>query len=169
MLLLTGSREKEVDTNPTITNTRNGNSLNSTMTSSDNQDSVSARSDLYFETYNPPFLPLLILAFPIMPLFRLYHVRLTKQELSFGYNFGIVSRTVDRSIIQSAEPLEHINGLLQWGGWGIRKNLSWQTGYISKNGSGVKLTLNERGKEFVYVFNCEDPEKLCDLLVAPKK
>ena len=123
--------------------------------------------DLYFEEYNPPFLPALILAFPIMPLFWKYHVRVTKEKnISFGYSYAIVAKTVEQSLITAVEPIDDIRGLRDWGGWGIRMKLfgSHQIGYISKNGPGVKLTLIQDGKNCIYVFNCADPKKVCDLL-----
>jgi hypothetical protein len=126
---------------------------------------------LYLEQYHPNFLWALALAFPVLPLFWNYHVRVTKEIVSFGYSTNIVAKTVDRSSITSVEPFE-INPLSGWGGWGIRLRRaegSWQTGYVSQGGSGVKLNTNEKGKDSVYVFSCNDPKTVCDLLSPEKK
>jgi hypothetical protein len=135
---------------------------------------------LYSETYHPPFLPLLALVFPIMPLFWTYHVLVTKDTLSFGYSSRLTMRTVNLrphdgdaaagdsgdEVIESAVPL-HVNGLTSFGGWGIRLNLNGDVGYIPKNGPAVKIILKKKNdnKRSTYVFNCEDPHKVCDLLL----
>lgn len=73
-------------------------------------------------------------------------------------------KSVDRSQVSSATAIPHINGLTQWGGWGILLGLSLkcQTGYIAKNGPDVRITIlhGKKNKESVYVFNCEDPDKV---------
>ena len=140
--------------------------------------SGSSTDTLYEEEYRPPFLPALIVAFPIMPLFWSYHVRVTTKgvgsdasglaQLSFGYNTGMTSQTISIDNIVSAEPIHRINGFLEWGGWGLRKNLQWHTGYIAKNGPGVKVRTKigyePTAKETTYVFNCSSPEEVCDLI-----
>jgi hypothetical protein len=135
---------------------------------------------LYSEAYPPPFWPALILVFPLAPLFWMYHVKLVttndekndndndgkaaKLLLSFGYNVGIVTQTIETSHIDTVEKIGHISGLWQWGGWGIRKNLQWETGYICKNGPGVKVILKKEYGGSVFVFNCDDPDQLCQFL-----
>ena len=76
---------------------------------------------------------------------------------------------IDRKLIQKAELVEHINGLTQWGGWGYRTNLSFETGFITKNGPGVRLTYKtkEGEKDYVMVFNCNEAEKVCAILNTP--
>jgi hypothetical protein len=134
----------------------------------------------YSESYRPPFLPLLLLVFPIMPLFWTYHVLVTKDTLSFGYSSRLTMRTVNRGdngdngeeVIESAVPIDYINGLTSFGGWGIRLNLSGDVGYIANNGPAVKIILlvdQEKNKRRTYVFNCEDPQKVCDLLKNTNK
>lgn len=52
-----------------------------------------------------------------------------------------------------------------------RKQLpSWETGYIAKNGPGVRLTFKEPGtnKELAVTFTCEDPNKIVELLTGAK-
>jgi hypothetical protein len=121
---------------------------------------------LYSEEYKPPFLPVLAIVFPLLPLFWTYHVRVTENIVSFGYHYPIVTKEIDRVGIVSAEPFE-IHALTNWGGWGIRVRRSegaWQTGYVSQGGPGVKLTVNENGKDSVYVFSCNEPKTVCDIL-----
>jgi hypothetical protein len=124
----------------------------------------------YLETYNPPFLPFLIIAFPIMPFFWRYTVKITPDQLSFGYSYP--KKHIALSSIKEATSLPHVNGLMQWGGWGIRlrygKN-GWETGYITKNGGAVHVTLKDEkntGKDAVYIFSCDEPKKVCDILNA---
>jgi hypothetical protein len=153
---------------------------------------TTAAVELYSESYPPPFWPALILVFPLAPLFWMYHVKLVtttttttkgddnngndndekdgktaaKLLLSFGYNAPIVTQTIETSHIDSVEKVEHISGFWQWGGWGIRKNLQWETGYISKNGPGIKVILKKEKGGSVFVFNCDNPDQLCQLLSA---
>jgi hypothetical protein len=131
---------------------------------------------LYLETYKPPFLALLVIVFPIIPLFWSYSVKVTKDHLTIGYSYPVVAKAIDRSSLQEAIPVETVNGLMEWGGWGIRlrpshvqakeeqKNKSrWETGYIAKNGGAVKVVLNDE-KESIYYFSCDSPQEVCDIL-----
>jgi hypothetical protein len=128
---------------------------------------------LYHEEYRPPFLPVLAILPFLLPVFWVYSVDVTSENLSFGYSWNMARKSVDRSKVSSATAIPHINGLTQWGGWGIRLGLSLkcQTGYIAKNGPGVRISiLNEKkNKESIYVFNCEEPDKVCEILNSTKK
>uniref|UniRef100_A0A7R9WSE5 Uncharacterized protein n=1 Tax=Craspedostauros australis TaxID=1486917 RepID=A0A7R9WSE5_9STRA len=126
---------------------------------------------LYEESYTPPFLPVLIIAFPIMPFFWKYQVKVTDKKLCFGYSMSLSQKEMDRSDIQSVEVVENIDGLLEWTGWGIRKNLKWETGYIAKNGPGLKVACRRNSasngsdsKTDIYVFNCDEPAEVCEIL-----
>jgi len=60
-----------------------------------------------------------------------------------------------------------LNGLKQFGGWGIRYNFSGDTGYIAKNGPAVRIEVKNSknsNKNKVYVFNCENNERVCSIL-----
>lgn len=117
----------------------------------------------YHEEFFPPFLPVLALVPFLLPVFWTYHVDVTEESLDFGYS--MVHKSVTLSQIKSSTPILAINGLTQWGGWGIRYNLAGEIGYIVKNGPGVRITVsNGEEKEQVYVFNCKDPDKVCSLL-----
>jgi hypothetical protein len=83
-------------------------------------------------------------------------------QLVFGYSSGQTRKSIDRSLLLSAEPIEHVNGLVQWGGWGIRKNLRWETGYVASNGPAVRIKTRDKGG--TYVFNCKDPILVCQIL-----
>lgn len=120
---------------------------------------------LYTETYQPFFF------FP-------YSVTVTKTHISFGYYFWLFTKTVDLSssstvIKIKAEPIEHVNGLREWGGWGIRLRRHdghWETGYIAKNGKAVHIIVvtEQQGdaepSSSYYAFNCSNPQKVCDLI-----
>jgi len=83
---------------------------------------------------------------------------------------------IDRNDIVGAAHIEHVNGLTQWGGWGIRYNLRGEMGYIVRNGPAVRIEIR-KGKENegedcsrkVYVFNCEDAERVCEILNEAKE
>ena len=129
------------------------------MNTSSNQEPI------YYEEYVPPFWPALVIVYPILPIFWKYQVNITETNLTIGYSYAYSK--LDRNDILSATPIEHVNGLKQWGGWGIRYNFSGETGYIAKNGSAVRIEVKSTknsGKNKVYVFNCEDNKKVCSIL-----
>jgi hypothetical protein len=129
----------------------------STMASSDGRDAV-----LYCEKSHPFFLPVLAILPFLLPFFWTYRVEVSGSQLVFGYSSGLTRKSMDRSLLLSAEPIEYINGLLQWGGWGIRKNLRWETGYVASNGPAVRIKTRDNGG--TYVFNCKDPQLVCQIL-----
>lgn len=121
---------------------------------------------LYHEEYHPPFLPALAILPFLLPLFWRYSVTVDSDQVVFGYSSGLTRKCIDRSNILSAEPIDHVNGLLQWGGWGIRMKLTFDaTGYIAKNGPAVRIKTRDAE---TYVFNCKDPQLVCDL-VSPRE
>jgi hypothetical protein len=116
----------------------------------------------YNETRRPLWLPLLVLLPPLLPLFWTYHVQFHDEDLTFGYNTSYCSKTIKRANIDQIEACQ-INGLSDWGGWGIRH--SWIQngwGYIAENGPGIKLF--DRESNQFYTFNCENPTQLIGLL-----
>ena len=128
---------------------------------------------IYSEAYPPPWRPLLILVFPLLPIFWMYRVDITDTTLKFGYSCA--STTIDRNDIISAVPVDdHIKGLRSWGGWGIRYNLKGETGYIANNGSGVKIAVKTKNKKDgkctpkIYVFNCKEAVRVCRMLNGDK-
>lgn len=126
---------------------------------------------LYHEEYCPPFLPVLVIVPFLFPVFWTYSVDVTSENIAFGYSWNMARKSVERSKVSSATVVPHINGLTQWGGWGIRLSLAGQTGYIAKNGAGVRVAIldEKKNKESIYVFNCEDPDKVCELLNSDAK
>uniref|UniRef100_A0A7S1VVB9 Uncharacterized protein n=1 Tax=Grammatophora oceanica TaxID=210454 RepID=A0A7S1VVB9_9STRA len=121
---------------------------------------------LYHEESTPPFLPVLAILPFLLPVFWKYHVTVTQdKELSFGYSWASVNKIlITTDMVGKATPLEEVHALKHWGGWGIRKNLKWDTGYIARNGPGVKIQVGTKEKSHTYVFNCQEPEKLCSIL-----
>lgn len=88
-----------------------------------------------------------------------------------GYSYAYSQ--IDRNDILCATPIEHVNGLTQWGGWGIRYNLKWEMGYIAKNGQAIRIEVKKKKEngdddattsKKVYVFNCEEAERVCSIL-----
>lgn len=104
----------------------------------------------------------------LIPSNRKYHVTITENELSIGYSSGCMQVSFDRSCILEAEEIPHINGLCEWGGYGIRKQLpSWDTGYIARNGPGVRVRVKRvNGKETNYFFSCHDPAEVVRILTT---
>ena len=134
------------------------------------ESTESNAASLYHEEFRPPFLPALVLLPFLLPVFWTYSVDVSEELLTFGYSTNMTRKSVARSQIVYATQLSEIRGLIQWGGWGIRFNLIGETGYIAKDGPGVRITiLNEQQKEQVYVFNCSDAETVCKLLNSPSK
>jgi len=91
----------------------------------------------------------------------------TDTTLSFGYNTSWTCLQCERSAINSVEVIPHVDGLWQWGGWGLRKKLfTWETGYIPKNGPGIRVILKEGStdKETPYTFLCDEAEKVAKIL-----
>ncbi len=126
-----------------------------------NPNSLSIAS-LYHEESAPPWRPLLILVFPILPIFWRYRVDVTATTLTVGYSYAYSS--IDRGNIVSAKSVANVNGLTEWGGRGIRYNLRGETGYIVRNGPAVRIEVRKDGKSKVYVFSCEDAAAVCEIL-----
>jgi len=100
---------------------------------------------------------------------RNYHVRVTPSSVSFGYSSSCGQANIDRSQILTVEAIERINGLCQWGGWGIRYQLpTWEVGYLPKNGSGIRMTYTNKddGKEKAYTFICNEAERVVQILTG---
>lgn len=95
-------------------------------------------------------------------------MRVTEETLSYGYSAGCSSRTVDRSQIETIEKLELIKPIMEWGGYGIRKQLpSFDTGYVPRKGPGLRVTLRlANGKEKCDTFVCLDPDAVIQLLAG---
>ena len=96
-------------------------------------------------------------------------MRVTSDELQFGYSSFLSRKATPRAAIVKAEPIERVNGLTEYGGWGIRLrlNFSGETGYIAKNGPAVRVILRkgrQGSRTCTYVFNCDQPKTVCDLL-----
>jgi hypothetical protein len=148
---------------PTITMSSSSPELSKPLLGANNNNNDS--EELYKEEYKPAWLPAIVLFPPALPLFWTYHVAVNQQRLSFGYSNYLTCKKVDRKDIISAEPFE-IKPLSQWGGWGIKLRFGkYQTGYIATGGPGVLLKIhNAKGKESVYVFSCQEPETVCEIL-----
>jgi hypothetical protein len=138
---------------------------------------MSTTTTIYNEAYPPPWRPLLILVFPILPIFWNYRVHITDSTLTFGYSYA--SATINLVDIISAYPIDHVNGLRSWGGWGIRFNMSGEKGYICKNGRAVKIAVKTKDhkkggggkkcKPKIYVFSCDEAERVCRILNDDKR
>ena len=132
-------------------------------------------STIYHEQFAPPWRILLAVVFPIAPIFWNYRVDITKETLTVGYSYCYSN--IDRNDVISATSIDHVNGLKEWGGWGLRYNLrKWETGYIAKNGPAVRIEVRKKDSSGdsatdddtanvkVYVFNTDKPKKVCDIL-----
>jgi len=142
---------------------------------------------LYKEQYKPWFRYVLIIVFPFLPLFWKYHVKITEDELSFGYSSKFTSKRIDRrnNEIIKGEVVPLFDQ--KWNGWGIHykppstfsfswNNVfsilgqSWERQYIAKNGGAVKVIIGDSdesagsNKTTTFYFSSEDPQKICDIL-----
>ena len=116
----------------------------------------------YFERRTPSWLPLLILVFPIIPLFYSYTVSIDEEALVFGYSHSWTRQTLSRSSVASARTRD-VSPLGEWGGWGIRTEFSRPegessraTGYIASGGDAVEIKTHD-GRRFC--FSCADPSR----------
>lgn len=93
---------------------------------------------------------------------------MTEETLAYGFSANCASRTIDRAQIETIEKVPLIKPILDWGGFGIRKQLpSWDTGYISKKGPGLRITMRmEDGKVLSDTFLCDDPDAVIRLLAG---
>ena len=120
---------------------------------------------VYHEQSRPWFLPLLGFLPFLLPFFWTYEVTVTNDNITFGYSTYLTRENVERRDILSADSIANLKGLSEWGGWGIRKNLRWETGYIARDGPAVKLTVVvQGGKRKNIVFSCREAEKVCRTL-----
>ena len=139
-------------------------------------------ASLYHEEYRPSFLPVLVIVPYLLPAFWKYSVDVTNDSLSFGFSWNIFRKSVARSQIESATVVPEINGLCQWGGWGVGStvdvgvewsvvNVALETGYIATNGPGVRIATRNHNKDSssIYVFSCQDPESVCNILNSSRK
>lgn len=137
---------------------------------------------LYKEEYKPWFLPLIIPAFPLLPLFWKYHVTITEDDLSFGYSSVYTSKRVKhrKTAIKEVIPLLD----QKWAGWGIHYRPDpthsffspWERQYICNNGGAVKMIIrnnvddsvnkeeNDEVENVTFYFSTNDPQKVCDIL-----
>lgn len=132
-----------------------------------------AEECLYHEKFRPRYLPALVLVPVLLPLFFNYNVKVTDKRLSFGFSYGVVSKTVKRSDILAAVPLMTVKAFREYGGFGIRSRLGpkgyWETGYIVSDGLAVRLLVRNGNKKITtYVFSCADPERVCQILEPPQ-
>jgi len=146
--------------------------------SSDNNNPVNT---IYHEQFAPPWRALLAVIFPVAPIFWNYRVTIAKPKLTIGYSYCYSD--IDRGDILRATPIDQVNGLTEWGGWGLRYNLKWEIGYIVKNGPAVRIEVrsskgsddngdageNASMKRKVYVFNTDQPQRVCDILNGSSK
>ena len=65
---------------------------------------------VYTEQNKPWFRELLIVVFPVMPLFWRYHVKITEEELSFGYSSKITTKKADRIFINRIQAIVPLTG-----------------------------------------------------------
>lgn len=99
---------------------------------------------------------------------RKYTVQVTTTQLKFGYSAECACCTVDRSKILTVKAIDKISACCEWGGYGIRKQFpAWETGYLPKSGSGIRVTLKDaQDKEKAYTFICDGAKQVADLLTA---
>ncbi|GBG24538.1 Hypothetical Protein FCC1311_007572 [Hondaea fermentalgiana] len=127
--------------------------------------SIKAAKASFEEYWRPVWTPLLVLAFPVLPFFWSYHVRLEDAKLSFGYSTRWTSVSFSVEDIASVRILEKIQALREFGGWGIRINSEGTISYIAESGTGIEITTTDGTKR---IFNVRDAKRLARLLQPSK-
>lgn len=102
------------------------------------KDDVEDVHYIYDECFRPGFLPLLILVPPLIPVFMSYSVRMTDKYIRFGYSCGL-RRTVNYSQIKSFRVEWDLSGFMRFGGYGFRRNLIGEIGYIVHDGPHIRI------------------------------
>lgn len=120
----------------------------------------------YEEEYTPPYVYVVAVLCPlVLPFFYKYHVQVDSKQLCVGYSYYF-HEEIDLCSIKKVEVMDHINGLTQFGGWGYRLTLRGESGYIARNGPGLRVAFenNNNSRERTIVFNCQDPEAVRKLI-----
>lgn len=83
---------------------------------------------------------------------------MTKSYVEFGYTLNLRKRVYYKDIL-AFQILEDVNGLTQFGGYGLRMNFSGQIAYMVQDGPCIKLTLKSKPGS-PYVFSVKNPNKV---------
>lgn len=123
----------------------------------------------YEEDYPHPkraaiYVGLLIL--PITWKFARYHVQITDTQIDFGFKTPKTSKVVPLANIIEAEATTIEKVPPKLGGNTIIQKRQGEIRYQVKKGSAVRITVQEEGYQQVYVFNCENPARVCELITA---
>ena len=87
--------------------------------------------------------------------FGRYFIKASQSNITFGYSHWNVS--IDVETIALIETIEI--KWIKWGGVGWRVRSGKEIGYITGNGTGVRLCI-DGGK--YYEFNCDNPQELIE-------
>lgn len=127
------------------------------------KDGVEEILYLYDECFRPGFLPIMIIVPPLIPVFRSYSVRMTEKTLEFGYACGL-RRKVDYSNIKSFRVERNVCGFLRFGGYGFRRNLVGEIGYIVHDGSHIRIRYKKCCKS-PCLFTTSNPDEIRRILI----
>lgn len=95
--------------------------------------------------------------------FRELEVKANPNELEFGFKIFRKRFPIEKVIGCEEFEIKFSNYL----GWGIRFGLDGTIAYNTKLGKGAKVTIV--GKKRPYVFNCNDPQGLCEFIQRAKE
>lgn len=96
----------------------------------------------------------------ILVFINFWRLEFVITEGTVGFRFGVIKKRFPRSSITSCEPYElKFSNYL---GYGIRRGLDGTTAYNTRNGPGVKITIDGRSRP--YVVSVNNPEQICRIL-----
>lgn len=100
-----------------------------------------------------------------------YSLTVTKSSVSFGFSFFCWgTQIIDRSMIVSATPSEYVHTTRGYGIFprGRTADGHPQSAYLARDGGLVTIEVrgnnNNNNSNTWYVFSCNEPQIVCDLL-----
>ena len=96
----------------------------------------------------------------VLVFINFWRLELVITEGTVGFGFGVIKKRFPRSSITSCEPYEL--KFSNYIGYGIRRGLDGTTAYNTRNGPGVRLTIDGRSRP--YVISVNNPEQVCRIL-----
>ena len=103
-----------------------------------------------------------VLALPVTWKLTRYHVHVTESHLHFGFKTLKTSRVMplDKIMTCKVTTIDRVPAKL--GGNSIIQKSQGEIRYQVKKGPAVRVTVQEEGYEQVYIFNCENPNRVCE-------
>lgn len=98
--------------------------------------------------------------------FARYHVQATGTHVVFGFKTLKTSKVIPLADILEVEATNIQKVPHKVGGNTIIQKTHGEIRYQVKKGSAVRITVQEECHQQVYLFNCENPVRVCELIAA---